>query len=124
MQRTTLRTLLVVSILVVAGWLMGDAANKGDVVLFTAEGVVATAIIAAITAYLGPMKRADERMLARSKDAALVAVRVSTVVGLIAGAYANILGYTEAAALFAGMIVPGLIWVIAYFALNWGDVHG
>ncbi len=123
-RKQVLRAGLVIAILAIAGWLMGDAAERGDVVLFTVEGITATALVAAITAALGPVQKADERMVARSKDAALIAIRVSAVVGLIAGAYANMLGYTEASALFAGMVVPGLIWVLAYFALNWGDVHG
>jgi len=97
-----------VLVLATPGWLMGDAARRGNAALFTVEVIVATAIITAITAAPGPVQKADERMVVRSKDAALIAVRVSTIVGLIAGAYANLLGYTEASALFAGMVVPGI----------------
>ena len=123
-RRVKLRAVLIISILAIAGWFMGDAAEKGDVVLFTVEGLFATALVTVIAAALGPVQKVDERMVARSKDAALIAVRASAVVGLIAGAYANMLGYTEAAVLFVGMVVPGIIWVVAYFTLNWRDVHG
>lgn len=124
MERRTLRAILVVLVLATVGWLMGDAAKRGNVILFTVEAIVATAIVTAITAALGPVQKADERMIVRSKDAALIAVRVSTIVGLITGAYANILGYAMASAFFAGMVVPGIVWSVAYFALNWRDVDG
>ena len=122
-SKQLLRAGLVLAVLATAGWLMGGAAEKGDVILFTVEGILATTLVAIITAVLGPVQRADERMVSRSKDAALIAVRSTTVMGLIAGAYANMLGYAEASALFAGMVIPGIIWVVAYFILNWRDTH-
>ncbi len=123
MNKKVLRAGLTVLVLAVAGWLMGDAASKGNAVLFTAEAIIATVLMAAIAA-LGPVQKADERAVKRSEQAALIAVRLGGMLGLVGGAYAQILGVGETASAFlAGMIVPALLWVIIYWILNWRDVQ-
>ncbi|MDN5358296.1 MAG: hypothetical protein PWP76_139 [Candidatus Diapherotrites archaeon] len=123
MERKYLRAGLIIATLAIAGWLMGDAAERGDVLLFTVEWLIAAAIVVAITTVFGPVQTADERAVARSKDAALIAVRWSAVVGLIGAAYANMLNLTAATVFLTGMMFPGLLWTVAYFILNWRDTH-
>ncbi len=110
-------------ILCLAGWILGDLAARGDVLLYTVVLVAATAAVAVVVKRLGPIQKADERAVRRSEEAALTAVRVCMIVGAFGSIYAKMLGAPSAAVAFAtGMVVPAIIWFVVYWILNWRDV--
>ncbi|WP_048056348.1 hypothetical protein [Methanocaldococcus fervens] len=123
MSRDMLRGISIIATLIVAGYVMGVASKLGDVLLFTATFLIATAVVSIIILTLGPMKKGDERMIKRSEEAALLSVRVCMFIGLFALAYSTMLGFEEMKMFFLGMSVPGMLWVLAYLVLVWRDVH-
>jgi len=118
-----LKTGLFLGVVVVGGLLVQYAVERGDPLMFTAVLIAATAAITVMKAAFGPVQEADERAVARSKDAALIAIRWSNLTGLIGGTYAYLLGYKEASIALFGMVVPGIVWIAAYLVLNWRDSH-
>ncbi|ACV24937.1 hypothetical protein Mefer_1127 [Methanocaldococcus fervens AG86] len=122
-SRDMLRGISIIATLIVAGYVMGVASKLGDVLLFTATFLIATAVVSIIILTLGPMKKGDERMIKRSEEAALLSVRVCMFIGLFALAYSTMLGFEEMKMFFLGMSVPGMLWVLAYLVLVWRDVH-
>ena len=118
-----LRVVLTLLILFLAGWFGGEAARAKDVLMFTAVWVLALIGVLIVRVKLGPIQRADERMVRRSEEAALLAVRINLVVGAIGSAYAAILGLHQAASLLGfAAAIPTIIWIVAYWILNWRDV--
>ena len=114
---------LLLGVVVAGGLLIEYAVEKGNSLMLTAVFVAATAATAVIKAAFGPGNSADERAVARSKEAAMIAIRWSSLAGFIGGTYANLLGYKGASVALFGMAIPGLIWMAVYFVLNWRDVH-
>ena len=123
MMRKHIRLGTIVVILAVAGWIMGILAEEGNTIGFTATLLIATILVATVSTILGPQEGADERAVRRSEEAAYAAVRLTMIFGLISAAYANMHGLREAAILGIGMAIPGLLWVLFYFLLNWRDTH-
>ena len=114
---------LLLSVVVAGGLLIEYAVETENPLMLTAVFVAATAATAVIKAAFGPVQTADERAVARSKEAAMIAVRWSSLAGFIGGTYANLLGYKGASMALFGMAIPGVIWVALYIVLNWRDVH-
>ena len=123
MERNKLRSILYVAVLMLAGYVMGAASQKGDVLTFTCALILATLAVAIISVVLGPVQRGDERMLKRSEEAALLSVRICAFVGLLAFTYAAMLGFEKMKLFFVGMAVPGMVWAVVYFVLVWRDVR-
>jgi len=80
-------------------------------------------MVSVVIKMLGPTQKADERMVKRSEEAALMSVRVSLLAGAVGSAYADLLGMEKAVPFLLGMVVPGVIWVALYFILNLRDVR-
>ncbi len=122
-DRDKLRGVLNIVVLMLAGYVMGTASEKGDVLTFTCTLILATVAVGIISVVLGPMQRGDERMLKRSEEAALLSVRICAFAGLLAFAYSAMLEFEKMSLLFLGMAVPGMVWVVLYFVLVWRDVR-
>jgi len=123
MNRNAMRILLTCIILAAGGVGLNYASQHKDPLLFTGILFGSALLLGLNTHFLGPIQKPDERAVSRSKDAALDAVRVSAVVGILGGAYAQLLhAPTEAVLLAFGMVIPVIIWWALYIMYNWRDV--
>ena len=124
MNRQILRGVLVCLILAVGGVALNYAVQKEDALLMTGVLFGASLALGLVYRALGPVQQPDERAVSRSKDAALDAIRVTGVVGMLSGAYAQVLHAQDAfVALAGGMILPTVIWWFLYMIYNWRDTH-
>ena len=124
MNRQILRGVLVCLILAVGGVALNHAVQKEDALLMTGVLFGASLALGFVYRALGPAKQPDERAVTRSKDAALDAIRIAGAVGMLGGAYAQILHAPDAlVALAGGMVLPTIIWWFLYMMYNWRDIH-
>ncbi len=119
-----MRVGLNIFILSIAGALLGKFASENNVVAFTMVLFIATILVALVSYALGPVQKADEGAIKRSEEAALFSIRIATILGLFGVAYGQLLkAPIEIVALSAGMVVPGVFWVLAYLILNVRDLY-
>ena len=124
MNRQILRGVLVCLILAVGGVALNYAVQKEDALLLTGVLFGASLALGFVYRTLGPVQQPDERAVTRSKDAALDAIRIAGAVGMLGGAYAQILHAPDAfVALAGGMVLPTIIWWFLYMMYNWRDTH-
>ncbi len=122
-RRDVVRGILTVAILAAGGAGLGYASEHSDVVLFTGILFASAVALGFVLRALGPMQKSDERAVDRSKSAALDAIRISTTIGILGGAYAQMLNAPlPIAALAYGMAIPAMIWMALYFIYQWRDL--